>query len=105
MEWVEKVKDLMEQQGLNQKQLSEKSGITEPSVCRYLKGERKPRLDIIVNFAKALEVDVEYLLDDDTPILTPYQSIERAIARNGEQLTPTEAQELAHMILGKISNV
>ena len=101
MNWSEKVKDLMNQQGLNQKQLSKKSGITEPSVCRYLKGERKPRLDIIVNFAKALNVDVEYLLDEDVPVLTPYQSIERAIARNGGKLTDEEAQELARMILGK----
>jgi len=101
MNWSEKVRDLMKQQGMNQKQLSEKSGITEPSVCRYLKGERKPRLDIIVNFAKALEVDVDFLLDEDTPILTPYQSIERAIARNGNALTDEQKKELADMILGK----
>ena len=101
MTWSEKVKDLMNKQGLNQKQLAEKSGITEPSVCRYLKGDRKPRLDVIVNFAKALNVDVEYLLDNETPVLTPYQSIERAIARNGNQLSEEEAKQLASMILVK----
>ena len=54
MTWQKKVKQLMQNQSINQKQLSQRSGITEASVSRYLKGERTARIDIIVNFAKAL---------------------------------------------------
>ena len=65
MTWQEKVKELMKNQGINQKKLSQLSGITEASISRYLKGERTARLDIIINFAKALNVTTEYLLNDD----------------------------------------
>ena len=53
----EKVKELMNQQNITQKELAELSGITEASVSRYLSGERTPRIDIVINFAKALKVD------------------------------------------------
>ena len=46
MNWQEKVKNLMNDRGINQKQLSQLSGITESSVSRYLRSERRPRLDI-----------------------------------------------------------
>ena len=37
MTWQEKVKQLMNNQGINQKKLSQLSGITEASISRYLK--------------------------------------------------------------------
>ena len=61
----EKVKELMNQESITQKQLSELSGITEASISRYLTGERTPRIDIIINFAKALKVDPDYLIRND----------------------------------------
>ena len=45
----EKVKELMNQQNITQKELAELSGITEASVSRYLSGERTPRIDIVIN--------------------------------------------------------
>ncbi len=66
MTWQEKVKDLMNKNDLNRKQLSKLSGITEASVSRYLKGKRAARMDIIINFTKALNVTVKYLLNDDS---------------------------------------
>ena len=66
MNWSQKVQELMDEKNINQKELSEKSGITRASICRYLKGDRKPRIDVIVNIAKALSVDVESLLDEKT---------------------------------------
>ena len=61
----EKVKELMNQQNITQKELAELSGITEASVSRYLSGERTPRIDIVINFAKALKVDSSYLIYND----------------------------------------
>lgn len=92
---------LMEQQGLTQKKLSLLSGITESSVSRYLKGDREARLDVILNFAKALDVTPEYLLDDDTHTkIEPYTEIATAIARNGGSLTAEEKNRLISLILG-----
>ena len=101
MTWQEKVKELMKNQGINQKRLSQLSGITEASISRYLKGERTARLDIIINFAKALNVTTEYLLNDDEETeLKPYQEIATAIARNGNSLTAEEKNQLIALILG-----
>lgn len=101
MTWQEKVKQLMQEQNINQKQLSQLSGITEASVSRYLKNERTARIDIVVNFAKALNVTTEYLLnDDDETELEPYTEIATAIARNGGELTAEEKNKLIALILG-----
>ena len=90
----------MNERNINQKKLSELSGITESSVCRYLNGDRIPRIDVIVNFAKALEVDVEYLLDAGS-VKSPYESIKFVIARHGSELTKDEQNELVNLLLGK----
>ena len=101
MRWQEKVRKLMEERGINQKKLSQLSGITEPSVSRYLNGDRTARMDIIINFAKALEVTTEYLLNDDEDTeLKPYTEIATAIARNGNSLTAEEKNKLIALILG-----
>ena len=100
MAWREKVQDLLTKKGWNQKQLSKESGITEASVSRYLKGDRKPRMDIIVNFAKALGVTTEFLLEDDNECgLNAYTDIATAIARGGNELTPEEKNELIALLL------
>lgn len=99
MSWIEKVQQLMNAKNWNQKDLSRESGVTEASVCRYLKEERKPRIDIIVNFAKALGVSADYLISDDTIIESPFNNIATAIARNGGNLTPEEQTRLIQMIL------
>lgn len=101
MTWQEKVKRLMENKGINQKRLSQLSGITEASVCRYLRGDRTARLDILINFAKALDVTVEYLLNDDEETeIRPYTEIAASIARNGGSLTAEEKNKLIALILG-----
>lgn len=101
MTWQTKVKQLMEAKGITQKKLSQLSGITEASVSRYLKGCRTARLDIIVNFARALDVTAEYLLNDDEETdLKPYTEIATAIARNGSSLTAEEKNKLIALILG-----
>ena len=94
MRWQDKVKQLMESQNLNQKELSKKSGITEASVSRYLSGDRKPRMDIIINFAQALGVTT------DTTSIGAYTEIATAIARNGKNLSAEEKNKLIALILG-----
>ncbi len=100
MTWVETVKEAMQAQGVNQKELSKRSGITESSVCRYLKGDRKPRIDIIVNFAKVLGLNVSELLDTDNSS-NAYSDIALVIARRGSELTDEEVNNLISMLRGE----
>ncbi|MBQ9046674.1 MAG: helix-turn-helix transcriptional regulator [Solobacterium sp.] len=91
--WVEKVKKAMTEKGMNQKELAKYSGITEPSVSRYLKGERTPRIDIITNFAKVLDLDINELLDTHS-VHSAYEDISIAIARRGNELNEEEKNKL-----------
>ena len=105
MMWREKVTNLMIERGINQKQLSQLSGITESSISRYLHSSQRPRMDIVVNIAKALHVETEYLLDDDEKSVSAYNSIATAIAREGKELTAEEKNELIALILGAKADV
>lgn len=101
MDWSEKVKKMMSDRNMNQKELSDKSGITRASICRYLQGKRRPRIDVVVNFAKALGVEPEELLDEEETVMTPFEAIKMSYARNGGELTEEEKKELIDMIIGK----
>lgn len=106
MTWKEKVTVLMHEQNITQKQLSQLSGITESSVSRYLHSDRRPRMDVVVNFAKALGVTTDYLLDEDEKTAeTAFETISTAIARKGGELTPEEKNELIALLLRKKTNV
>lgn len=100
MRWNEKVKELMRSKGINQKELSSLSGISESSISRYLAGDKNPRMDIIVNVARALEVSTEYFLEDDQKCDDAYTAIATAIARKGNELTPEEINKLILLLLG-----
>jgi len=105
MSWKEKVTELMNQRNISQKQLSQLSGITESSISRYLHSEQRPRMDIVVNIAKALHVETEYLLDDSERGESAYSSIATAIARKGNELTAEEKNQLIALILGAKKDV
>lgn len=105
MTWRDKVSKLMNERGINQKQLAQLSGINESSISRYLHSSQRPRIDIVVNIAKALHVETDYLLDDEDKSDSAYNSIATAIARKGNELTAEEKNQLIGLILGVKSNV
>ena len=83
----EKVKELMKSQNMTQKELADRSGITEASISRYLNGDRTPRIDIIINFAKVFKVDVDFLISDDEEIKKmedSYTECRTVLARNAK---------------------
>lgn len=102
--WVNLVKGAMKERGINQKELSRLTGITESSISRYLKGERTPRIDIIVNFAKALDLDINTLLNE-SPVNNAYDELSQLIARRGKELTQEETDQLIKLLRGKELNV
>lgn len=52
----------LQKQGKPQKWLAEQIGCTEASMTRYIDGTRIPKATILGSIAKALQVDVSYLL-------------------------------------------
>ncbi|MBO4750723.1 MAG: helix-turn-helix transcriptional regulator [Lachnospiraceae bacterium] len=99
MNWNQMVLDLMKQKGVNQKQLSKLSGITESSISRYLNSDKTPRMDVVVNIAKALQVETDYFLKEEDKGQTAFNVISTAIARKGGELTAEEKNRLIALLL------
>ena len=56
-----KVKALLEERGMSQRDFARKLGATEVTVSRYVNGKREPRIATILKIAEILNVTPEYL--------------------------------------------
>jgi len=62
-----RLKAAMESRRVNGKELSEKTGVTQSSISRYLSGENIPRIDNVFVLSDVLDVEPKWLLGlDDT---------------------------------------
>lgn len=94
--------DLLEAQGMSQKELSVKAGVTEAAVSHYLKGDRVPRGAILLNIANALGVTADYLLSKAEPEKDAEEDLEisyRLLARNAGKLTIEQKTKFLTLLL------
>lgn len=55
------IRDKREELGLSQKELAEKSGITQSFLCDIEQGRSKPSIDVAIKIAKVLKVkDIKF---------------------------------------------
>ncbi len=97
-----RLKELLEAQGMSQKDLSVKAGITESAVSHYLKGDRVPRGAILLNIANALGVTTDYLLNEQEPENDSLEDLEtsyRLLARNANMLTMEQKTKFLTLLL------
>lgn len=97
MEFTVIIVELMKQEGLSQKELAEKINVTEASMSRYIKGERIPRIDVLVKLANVFNVSIEYL--QGLKEVDDFNEIKRIVARNSKKMTDEQKIELAKMLL------
>lgn len=57
-----RIKLLLAKNGMTQRDLANKIGITETSISRYISGERMPKANIVVYMADALNTTTDYIL-------------------------------------------
>lgn len=101
MEFKENVKKIMKEEKINQKELSIKSGVSEASLSRYLSGALKPRMDIIINVAKALGVTPNVLTGEgNVKKEDSYAETISIVARNRNKLTDDEKMEIIKILFG-----
>lgn len=98
--FAEVVKSLLEEKNITQKELSFMSGVSEPSLCRYLSKGIQPRMDVVNNVAKALGVTSDYLLGGEckVSINEPYVETRNIVTRNRSQLTVEQKAELIKLL-------
>lgn len=97
MKFTDIIIELMKQEGLSQKELAEKINVTEASMSRYIKGERIPRIDVLVKLANVFNVSIEYL--QGLKEVDDFNEIKRIVARNSKNMTDEQKMELAKMLL------
>ena len=100
MKVQERIKMLMEERGLTQKELANLSGITEASMSKYLSGERTPRIDVIVNLANALHVTTDELIGNDIEDnKMDLIRLKTVLARGMETMSDEDKKELIKFLL------
>ena len=74
---------LLDVHNMSQTQLAKKVGTTNVTICRYINGERIPRIDVASKIASVFNVSLDYLLgiseNVDTENLTKNQDVDIAI--------------------------
>lgn len=62
MDIIRRIRDCIAQSQYTQKELSEKLGISEDSMVRYLKGKSQFKLDTIIKLSEILQISTCYLI-------------------------------------------
>lgn len=89
----------MKERGYNQKELAERTGLTEAAVSKYLSGYRTPHLEILVVLAKALGVTTDYLLGvESVNREESFQLVYEMIQRNKGAFGPEQKMKLIALL-------
>ena len=60
--FAEKLQRKMEHEGIDQRRLAMRSGISESSISKYISGDQLPKLHAVVRIAKALQASLYELI-------------------------------------------
>lgn len=97
-----RLRKLRKEQGYTQQQLANLLGVTKSAISMYENREREPELSTIQKIATILDVDMDELAGNSTPneaiSLSPFQNMEKLIARNGKLLTEDERNSLIELL-------
>ena len=95
-----RISEMLQEQGIQQKELAERIGITETAMSRYINGTREPKPDVLANMATALHTTSDYLLGIKNDDLE-YHQVRRMIARNASSMTKEEKMALISVLFGE----
>ena len=93
---IKKLKRLMGQNMLSQRELAEMSGVTEAAMSRYLAGTRQPKSETLANMATALHTTSNDLLGLEPP--TEVEQVFRLVARNASAIPEDVRMKLIRLL-------
>ena len=73
--FANKVKDARNELNISQAQLAESAGVSVRAIQTYEQGTKKPRQGVLLKLAKALNVSVKFLVDENCE--NPLEDIEK----------------------------
>lgn len=105
MDLAEKLKEMLAEKGMMQRELAMKIGMTEASISRYIKGDRTPTAKVVKRMAEALGCSVSCLLGDDAKEITydgltveDIQRIQCSLLNNMTSAWESSAEKRANMM-------
>ena len=98
-----RIKEMLDEKNISQKQLSEMTGITESAISHYVKGDRIPRGANLVKISRALGTTTDDLLSGDAEADKDSDLVyaKSLIARNAAQMTREEKMEFIALLMDK----
>lgn len=94
----ERINELLKEKQMTQKELAKRVNITESALSHYIKGDRTPSGETLVNIACALNTTANYLMGKDD--ILDFYGVKRILARNKSSMTDEEKTELVKMLFG-----
>ena len=91
---------LLKESGYTQKEFALMCGVTEAAMCRYLKIDRGPKIEVVANMATALNTTVEYLItgkEDESG----FDDLYRLVARSTISMSDEEKLRLIKLLMEK----
>lgn len=77
IELKERIKKARKDKNITQAKLGSMLGVTQALIGQYESGIRKPKIEQLIKIANALEVDINYFLEDtDSPLIRAINSSE-----------------------------
>lgn len=98
-----RIQEFMVRNGMTQKELAYKTGITMVSISRYINGERIPDSETLAKIAIVLHADANILLgirEEHELSKEEFDSIQRIVARITRLLSQKQKAELILTIMG-----
>ena len=91
---------LLKESGYTQKEFALMCGVTEAAMCRYLKNDREPKIEVVANMATALNTTVEYLISGKEDN-SSFEDVYRLVSRITITMTDEEKLRLIKLLMEK----
>ena len=97
-----RLKTLLEQKQMSQKDLATAVGCTEAAISHYIKGDRVPRASVLTKIAIALDTTSDYLMEGiPTDVTSELDYAKKLIARNVTQMSKSEKRAIINILMGE----
>lgn len=97
----ERIKKLLTENNMTQRQLAKKAECTEAAISHYIKGDRVPRSRVMTAIAAALGTTSDYLIDGiPSDMQSELGYAKKLIARNAEHMSKDQKMEIINILMG-----
>lgn len=96
-----RLKQIMTETGVTQRQVAEAIGVTEPALNHYINGRREPDIATLVKLADYFDVSIDYLVGRDVPEERP-MSDKAIMTANGQNITLDPSKPVQFNVNGKV---